>query len=342
MKKFKIVAALSIAGCLGMTSCDDGKDKPLPGNIEGTVSSYETGQAIRDVMVDIVSNSATTFIKQSRKTGSDGKFSFKNVEAGDYKLSFSRDGYLEDNKDVHVGAGQTVSSDIALRTKVETPPEVSTEGYSDVSQNSATVRGFVSADGAVVVTERGVCYSTSPAPTTSNSKVTGGSGAGSFGCTLSDLSANTTYYARAYAVNSAGTGYGSQLSFTTEQAYSCSPSIETYTSCSEGATRYGNCSTKPNLPNNIKMMVTSITSSTISFSVRKCSGTFEHTGTAYIKEGGVCGTNRAIQSYSIGWYYIDFTIANNLEVGDTKNFYVVLSSSTEDRYYAGPIAITCQ
>jgi hypothetical protein len=42
-----------------------------------------------------------------------------------------------------------------------------------------------------------------------------GSGTGSFSCSVADLSANTTYYLRAFATNSVGTSYGDQVSFTT-------------------------------------------------------------------------------------------------------------------------------
>lgn len=53
--------------------------------------------------------------------------------------------------------------------------------------------------------------------TTSNSKTTNGTGTGSFTSSITGLSANTTYYVRAYATNSIGTAYGTQVSFTTNQ-----------------------------------------------------------------------------------------------------------------------------
>jgi len=42
-----------------------------------------------------------------------------------------------------------------------------------------------------------------------------GSGTGSFTSSITGLSANTTYHVRAYASSSDGTGYGSDISFTT-------------------------------------------------------------------------------------------------------------------------------
>ncbi|MBR5855178.1 MAG: hypothetical protein IKY87_05855, partial [Paludibacteraceae bacterium] len=63
----------------------------------------------------------------------------------------------------------------------------------------------------------GVVYSTTPNPTTSNSKVVSGSGKGSFTCNLNHLQMGTTYYIRAYAVNQKGTAYGEQQAFMTKK-----------------------------------------------------------------------------------------------------------------------------
>jgi uncharacterized protein (TIGR02145 family) len=73
----------------------------------------------------------------------------------------------------------------------------------------------VSNDGGTLVTQRGICYSTSPSPTTANTSIISGSGTGSFISNLTGLTATTTYYVRAYATNSAGTAYGNEVSFTT-------------------------------------------------------------------------------------------------------------------------------
>jgi uncharacterized protein (TIGR02145 family) len=61
---------------------------------------------------------------------------------------------------------------------------------------------------------RGVCWSTSPNPTLSDSYTVDSSGLGSFTSNLVGLTDNTTYYVRAYATNSVGTAYGNAVSFT--------------------------------------------------------------------------------------------------------------------------------
>ena len=94
-------------------------------------------------------------------------------------------------------------------------PSLTTKTPSSITTTTADVGGYVSSDGGASVTERGVCYSTSQTPTVFDFVVIESGGTGNFQCTLSGLDPSTKYYARAYALNSAGTGYGNQVSFTT-------------------------------------------------------------------------------------------------------------------------------
>jgi uncharacterized protein (TIGR02145 family) len=74
--------------------------------------------------------------------------------------------------------------------------------------------GNITNGGGTPVTQRGVCWSTAPNPTTANNTTNDGSGMGSYTSTLTGLVAGATYYVRAYAINSAGTAYGNQVQFT--------------------------------------------------------------------------------------------------------------------------------
>ncbi|MDP3451369.1 MAG: FISUMP domain-containing protein [Bacteroidales bacterium] len=94
-------------------------------------------------------------------------------------------------------------------------PTVTTNSISEITSTSAKSGGNVTSDGGATVTSRGVCWGTDQNPTISGAKTTDGSGSGSFVSQISGLSPGVTYYIRAYAVNSAGTSYGSQLSFST-------------------------------------------------------------------------------------------------------------------------------
>jgi PKD repeat protein len=124
-----------------------------------------------------------------------------------------------------------------------TLPGVTTNSVDSITTNSATCGGNVLLDGGASVTARGVCWSTSLDPTTSNSKTTDGSGIGSFTSYISGLNPGTTYYVRAYATNSVGTYYGSNVSFTTNQVSTTVPTVYTntiYSSTSNSAVCGGN------------------------------------------------------------------------------------------------------
>jgi len=94
-------------------------------------------------------------------------------------------------------------------------PTVSTAAVSNITDATADCGGEVIDDGGTTVTARGVCWSTSPNPTIDSAHTTDGSGTGSFGSNITGLTAGTTYYVRAYAINSVDTAYGNEVSFTT-------------------------------------------------------------------------------------------------------------------------------
>jgi FKBP-type peptidyl-prolyl cis-trans isomerase 2 len=94
---------------------------------------------------------------------------------------------------------------------------VTTSTVSSITQTTATCGGNVTDDGGAEVTGKGVCWNISENPTTSNSKTSDGTGIGTFTSNLTSLTPATKYYVRAYATNSEGTGYGSQVNFTTSE-----------------------------------------------------------------------------------------------------------------------------
>ncbi len=96
-----------------------------------------------------------------------------------------------------------------------TPPGVTTNDVTDITQTSAACGGAVTYAGGAAVTAKGLCYSTSENPTTADNTIDGGTGVGAFSGELTGLISNTTYYIRAYATNSVGTNYGEQKTFTT-------------------------------------------------------------------------------------------------------------------------------
>jgi hypothetical protein len=96
-----------------------------------------------------------------------------------------------------------------------TTATLTTSATSSVKSTTATCGGDISADGGYAITARGVCWSTSINPTIYNNKTTDGSGTGNFSSSITGLNPSTAYYVRAYATNSTGTTYGTNVSFTT-------------------------------------------------------------------------------------------------------------------------------
>ena len=94
-------------------------------------------------------------------------------------------------------------------------PVLTTNVAKSVTSTTAASGGNVSSDGGATITDRGICWGTTHNPTIANSKTTDGNGTGSFTSNLTGLTPNTTYYMRAYATNSVGTGYGNEISFLT-------------------------------------------------------------------------------------------------------------------------------
>ncbi len=102
---------------------------------------------------------------------------------------------------------------------LQTIPTLSTETVTAITANTASSGGNISSDGGAAVTARGICWSTSPAPDiTLTTKTSDNNGIGAFSSSITGLSANATYYVRAYATNSVGTAYGNEISFTTHAA----------------------------------------------------------------------------------------------------------------------------
>lgn len=94
-------------------------------------------------------------------------------------------------------------------------PVVITSPMVGVTSTSASGGGNVTSIGNAPVTQRGICWSTTPNPTIQNNITINGSGSGVFSSNILGLTNSTTYYVRAYAINEVGVSYGSQISFTT-------------------------------------------------------------------------------------------------------------------------------
>ena len=103
-----------------------------------------------------------------------------------------------------------------LNFKTDSSPTVTTAAVTSITGSTAASGGNVTSDGGASVTCRGVCWNTTGSPTVADDRTYNGTGTGAFTSGLSGLTPGTTYYVRAYAQNDVGTGYGDELSFTTD------------------------------------------------------------------------------------------------------------------------------
>ena len=110
--------------------------------------------------------------------------------------------------------GTVYGNEVQATTLVQLPT-ITTTAITAILSNTATGGGNITSNGGATVTSSGICYATTSGPTTANTKITGTTAMGSFTSNLTGLSPGTTYYVKAYAINSLGTGYGSEVIFTT-------------------------------------------------------------------------------------------------------------------------------
>lgn len=121
-------------------------------------------------------------------------------------------------------------------------PTVTTQAISAITETTATGNGNITSDGGSVITERGFVYDTVSHSSISDNVTPAASGyansftdtgtfiTGAFDNTIGGLVAGTTYYYRAFAKNTLGYDYGSELTF--ETLYTPSISISPATAIS--------------------------------------------------------------------------------------------------------------
>ena len=92
-------------------------------------------------------------------------------------------------------------------------PILATEFSGNNSATSITLQGCVLEDGGAAITSRGIAWASVYNPATGDNAIASGTGTGDFMVNLTGLTEGSTYYARTYATNSAGTAYGNCISF---------------------------------------------------------------------------------------------------------------------------------
>jgi uncharacterized protein (TIGR02145 family) len=107
---------------------------------------------------------------------------------------------------------------LLVSCKKDTLPVVETLSANIKDATHATLQGRVINEGSTAVTTRGFCWALTVTPTVNDNFSQNESGSGEFTEVIGILP-DSTYYARAYAINSVGTVYGNQVSFSTAGSF---------------------------------------------------------------------------------------------------------------------------
>jgi Leucine-rich repeat (LRR) protein len=156
--------------------------------------------------------------KSPKPTIDNMKFKSSVTDLGEYKIVVTK---LEVNTKYYVRAyaqneaGIVYGDEINFSTIDYTFAKISTNDIGNISFRSARIGGEVTNEGNTPVTERGVVISREKTPTISDRKLIVGNGLGGYMVDVNELIPNSTYYIRAYCINSKGIVYGNERNFRT-------------------------------------------------------------------------------------------------------------------------------
>ena len=108
-------------------------------------------------------------------------------------------------------AGTSYGEDLTFNTAQVLMGTVTTTAITTFTNNSAVSGGNITSNGGGTITASGVCWATTANPVATGLHTTDGATTGTFSSNITGLAEGTVYYVRAYATNSAGTAYGSQV-----------------------------------------------------------------------------------------------------------------------------------
>lgn len=195
MGEIPVLSTTSIS-TISSTSCISGGNISFDGNV------------VVDVRGVCWSTTTNPTIANSKTTDDSGTGAFvSNVTGLSPQTTYYLRAYATNNM------GTAYGSEVVFSTAL---PALTTSAVSTITASSASCGGTVTlATDAATVTARGVCWSTTQNPTITDSKTSNSTGTGTYNSSITGLIAETTYYVRAYATNSVGTSYGTQVSFST-------------------------------------------------------------------------------------------------------------------------------
>jgi len=222
--KIYVTVTLLVGSTICITFCNK---KPTP-PVVTTTSISDISQTSATTGGNVTSDGGEEIIIAGVCWSTSANTSVKDKHTNDSKVVGSFSSYLTGltpntryyiRAYAHNKTGTGYGNEISFTTSPLVGAALTTAEATSITSSSAISGGNIIADGGSAVSERGVCWSTSTNPTIADSHTTDGTGIGSFTSILTGLTANTTYYVRAYATNSAGTAYGNEVFFATSAVY---------------------------------------------------------------------------------------------------------------------------
>lgn len=108
MKK-SLITSIILSCIWVLSSCSsDLSEESKFGNIAGSVSDATTGEPVPTVNVKINPGGKSTV------TGTDGLFSFKNLDPGEYTLEISKEHYKDNSSSLYVGIGDATPAHLLI------------------------------------------------------------------------------------------------------------------------------------------------------------------------------------------------------------------------------------
>jgi hypothetical protein len=245
------LAVNSATQLIGVGTNPSGYGASLVINVSGTTLSKGTLTAFTNystVRAEIDKLDTNKFIIFFMKYNADSEYEVRNIVANisGNNISYEDDTLAYDtyNVDVNRGSWGIASLDtdqfinffsshsstntyfiaqVGDYTPPVVAPTVTTQSADQIATTSVRGNGNITDTGGENCTRIGFCYKagTTGDPTTSDSVVydDGSFGTGAFTKSITGLTAGTNYRVRAYAVNSAGTGYGTTVDVKTLSAF---------------------------------------------------------------------------------------------------------------------------
>jgi len=113
-------------------------------------------------------------------------------------------------------SGQKANSEIDVYI-IGLPPQLVTSPASFVDDSSAVLGGEIINNGSSPINERGILFSLNSQDDLNSNRIVIETSDPIFSTTVKGLIPNTKYYVRSYATNNDATGYGNEISFTTDE-----------------------------------------------------------------------------------------------------------------------------